>query len=95
MVSVHPPTEIDLGQPVQPDRVDRVEEQAEVHPVPGLEGESLQQGAAAGVLTGQRLGDPGQPRPVQVHQRAGHQLGHPAGGPGVGALHEVHRRIGE
>src|SRR5690349_22533260 len=56
---------------VQADRVQRVDEQTQFHSVPDGEGEPLQQGASYRVLAAERLDEAGQPRPVQVEQRAG------------------------
>ena len=70
--------DVDLGERVQPDRVQRVDEQPQLHPVADGERQPLQQRAPGRVLAAQRLDEAGQPRPVQVQQRARDQLGDPA-----------------
>ena len=75
---MHPAAEVDLGHRRQPGQLEDVDEHRDLDAVPRHERHALEQGAATGVLTGEGLDEAGQVRPVQVEQRARHQLGHPA-----------------
>ena len=80
--------EVDLRHGVEPDGVQRVDQQRDLDAVAGGERQPLQQVAAGGVLAGERLDEAGQLRPVQVQQRPGDQLGDAsaAGGMDDGAV---------
>ena len=78
LVAVFAHADVDLGEGVEADDVQGVDEQAQLDAVADGERQPLQQGAAGRVLAAERLDEAGQLRPVQVEQRAGHQLGDPA-----------------
>lgn len=78
LVAVVPDPDVDLGEGVQPGRLQGVDQQPELDAVAGREREPFEQGAAGRVLTAERLDETGEFRPVQVEQRAGDQLGDPA-----------------
>ena len=83
VVAVPPLAEVDLRDRVEPDGVERVDEQADLDAVAGGERQALQQRAAGGVLAGERLHEAGELRPVQVEQRTRDQLGDATAAPGV------------
>ena len=57
---------------------ERVDEDGDFDPVSDWEAQRLEQGAAAGELPGEGLGEAGEPRLVEVDERARHELGDPA-----------------
>ena len=78
LMLVHPGAQVDLRHRGQPVRLEQVDEQPELDSVTGDEWHALQHGAARRVLTGERLHEPGEQRPVQVQQRARDEFGDPA-----------------
>src|SRR5258708_62695 len=56
--------QVDLRRRGQPVRLEQIDEQAELDPVTGAERDTLEYGAARRVLTGKRLDEPGEQRPV-------------------------------
>ncbi len=79
-------TDVHLGQTVQADRVQRIDQEPQLDAVAHREGQALQQGAAGRVLTAQRLDETGQLRPVEIEQRPGDQFGDAAALTCAGAL---------
>ena len=82
-VLAHP--EVDLGERVQAQPRVGVQQQPDLHPVAGGEGQLLQQLAGRGVLPAQRLDHPGELGPQRGEQRTGHELGDPPA-PGLALL---------
>ena len=93
-VAVHALAQVDLGHRRQPEPSLEVEQEPEVDAVALDERQLLEQLAAAGVLAGQRLDEPGQLRAQEADHGSRHELGHPAAtravafGSVVEALHE-------
>ena len=77
-VPVPPAAQVDLDHRGQAGELVHVDEHGDLDAVPGHERHPFEQRPAPGVLTGERLDEAGQLRPVQVEQGACHQLGHPA-----------------
>ncbi len=99
LVAVAEPAQVDLTQRVQTRELEQIDEQTGLDAVAGDERHLLEELAAAGALTGQRLHEAGQLWPERVEQRTGHQLGHPSSAgqrdPLAGGQRPVVRRLDE
>ena len=67
-----------LRQRVETTGTKRVDQESDLDSVANRKRQRLEQLASRGALSGQRLGEAGKPWLVEVEQRSGHQLGHPA-----------------
>ena len=70
--------QVALRQRVETAGPQRVDQERDLDSVANRKRQRLEQLASPGTLSGQRLGETGQPRLVEVEQRSGHQFGHPA-----------------
>jgi len=86
LVAVLPRAEVHLGHRGQADVVEHVDQDRDLDPVSGQEGDAEQQVPGGGELTGEGLHEPGEFGVEEVQQGLGHQLGHPAAAIGYGLL---------
>src|SRR5262249_36836072 len=91
VVAVDAHSEVGLGDAVQTEVLDDVDQVASLHTVPGEEGQSLEQLTPAGILTSQRLYQPGQHRIEEIDERACRELGNPSTTGGLKLAAEVQR----